>query len=907
MIRMIQSRSAGHAKAYFTNALSKADYYTSDQELPGFWQGRLAARLGISGHTSKEAFFDLCDNLHPGTGKPLTPRTREERTTGYDINFHCPKSVSILHVFAKDDHILTAFQDSVTATMQSIEADAKTRIRKNGVYDDRTTGELIWGHFTHQTARPVEGLSPDPHLHSHCFVLNATWDEQEQRIKAGQFKDINRDMPFYQAQFHKHLSDRLIALGYQVNRTDKSFEIVGVPKRVIDLFSKRTDEIGRIAKEKGITDAKELAELGARTRAKKQKGTSMDELKKEWRGQIEKLGAGDAGEGERTVRFGKAKDLPELTAQQCLDHAVLHCFERASVVPNRKLLETAFRHGIGHSSVTATAIEKLFATDSRLIPIKQKSRNLCTTKDVLSEEKRMVELARAGQGKLVPLYKVAPALSLDGQQANAITHVLTTPHRVSIIRGAAGTGKTTLMREAVKHFNATSKEVFVVAPTAQASRGVLRKEGFKDAETVAMFLTDKTMQEKIKGQVLWVDEAGLLGTKDMLALLEVATAQNARLILGGDTRQHASVVRGDALRVINTVGGIQSAEVDKIFRQRGKEYREAVEDLSKGDVPAAFKKLDDLDFIKAIESDNASDALVNGYFDTITRGKSALIISPTHAQGEALTQAIRERMKNDRLLGKREISARRLVSLNLTEAEKADHRNFREGHIVQFTQNAPGFMRGSLWEVTSADEKEILVRNEKGNVKALPKDKGDRYDVFRETGINLSKGDLIRITKNGFDAGNKRLDNGDMLIVTKVSKDGTIMLENQQGNSTYELKSDFGHLAHAYCITSHASQGKTVDEVFIWQPSSTFPATDAKQFYVSVSRGREQTHIFTDSKEDLLQHANDLGLRLSALEAVSTSKVRKDFLRQQQKPEPQPPKNDKHISKPKERDYGPNI
>ncbi|MEZ4901802.1 MAG: relaxase domain-containing protein [Spirosomataceae bacterium] len=99
-------------------------------------------------------------------------------------------------------------------------------------------------------------------------MFNATWDETERQIKAVQFRDIKRDMPYYQARFHKRLSDQLMALGYEIRRMEKSFEVEGVPQRVIDLFSKRTDEIGRVAQEKGITDAKELSELGARTRAK---------------------------------------------------------------------------------------------------------------------------------------------------------------------------------------------------------------------------------------------------------------------------------------------------------------------------------------------------------------------------------------------------------------------------------------------------------------------------------------------------------------------------------------------------------------------------------------------------------------------------------------------------------------
>ena len=152
MIRMIQSTSAAHAKAYFSESLSKSDYYINDQELNGHIQGKLAERLGISGIATKEAFFALCENVNPADGTPLTPRKREERTTGYDINFHCPKSVSILHSLSKDSHILDAFHESVKETMQDIEKDSKTRIRKNRKNDygtrctsgRRCTGYLVF-------------------------------------------------------------------------------------------------------------------------------------------------------------------------------------------------------------------------------------------------------------------------------------------------------------------------------------------------------------------------------------------------------------------------------------------------------------------------------------------------------------------------------------------------------------------------------------------------------------------------------------------------------------------------------------------------------------------------------------------------------------------------------------------
>ncbi|MCF2491123.1 MobF family relaxase [Dyadobacter sp. CY347] len=912
---MIQSSNAAHAKAYFKQALSKADYYINDQELNGHIQGKLAERLGLTGIATQETFFALCENVHPVTGEHLTPRTKDERTTGYDINFHCPKSVSILHALSKDDHLLKAFEASVKATMDDIETDAKTRVRKGGQYDDRQTGELLWADFTHQTARPVEGHLPDPHLHAHCFVFNATWDEQEQQVKAGQFRDIKRDMPYYQARFHKHLSDQLMDQGYGIRRTDKSFEIENVPDRVIDLFSKRTDEIGRIAKEKGITDIDELGALGARTRAKKQAGVGMDELKADWKRQIHELGPEKEGISERPIRHAPEQLREIKHVKDCVDHAVLHGFERASVIRDRRLLESAYRQSIGERTISLDAVTTHLNGDNRLIGVNDQGQTLLTTKAVLAEEHHMVKLARAGQGKLKPLYAKAPELKLDGQQGAAVSHVLTTTNRVSIIRGAAGSGKTTLMREAVKHIESAGKTVTVVAPTSQASRGVLKEEGFEDAETVSRLLVDKKMQDKIAGQVLWVDEAGLLGTQDMTALLELSTKQNARLILGGDTRQHSSVIRGDALRILNTVGEIRTAEVSKIYRQRNEDYRKAVEDLSNGDVKSAFEKLDHMEAIQTIDPLKPNEVLVKDFTNTIKNGKTALVISPTHRQSEDVTGDIRKELRREGVLGKKEITATRLVSRNLTEAERSDWRNIDVGNVIQFNQNVEGIQRGSRWKVDDSNENHIHIRNSADETQMLPTGKSALYDVYREKSLDLAKGDLVRITRNGFDDQKKRLNNGQLLQVTSVKKSGDIELLNTTSKAKYKIDQNFGHVAHAYCITSHASQGKTVDEVFISQPAATFPATDAKQLYVSVSRGRDRARIYTDDKEELLSYAQRLGDRQSALELIQRRKqveeiardnVRRELQQQMQKTKvPVPVKKPKQTTK--DIDYEPGI
>jgi ATP-dependent exoDNAse (exonuclease V) alpha subunit len=91
--------------------------------------------------------------------------------------------------------------------------------------------------------------------------------------------------------------------------------------------------------------------------------------------------------------------------------------------------------------------------------------------------------------------------------------------------------------------------------------------------------------------VLWVDEAGFLSVRQMLELEEFTVEQNCRLVITGDTKQHHSVQRGDALRILERSGVIAQATLTKIHRQRIPELRAAIEDLSTGRTTEGFDKL----------------------------------------------------------------------------------------------------------------------------------------------------------------------------------------------------------------------------------------------------------------------------------------------------------------------------
>ena len=140
------------------------------------------------------------------------------------------------------------------------------------------------------------------------------------------------------------------------------------------------------------------------------------------------------------------------------------------------------------------------------------------------------------------------------EHSKAVRHVLGSKDFVISFKGPAGAGKTQLMTEAVMAIEALSgKRVLVLAPSS-ASVEVLRAQGFTNAETLQQFQVSSNLQEQIKGQVVWVDEAGFLSIRQMLELQEFALHHNCRLILTGDTKQHHSVQWGDALRILERSG-----------------------------------------------------------------------------------------------------------------------------------------------------------------------------------------------------------------------------------------------------------------------------------------------------------------------------------------------------------------
>ena len=156
---------------------------------------------------------------------------------------------------------------------------------------------------------------------------------------------------------------------------------------------------------------------------------------------------------------------------------------------------------------------------------------------------------------------------LSQEQSLAIRHATVRGGRVSVIEGAAGSGKTTTLRPIT---DLHKEHGYEIVPTAVAWRTAVALGDDCDARP---YCVDKLLKLAAKGQVeigkrtlIVVDEAGMLSTRQAHHILQLSERHGAKVVFAGDTRQQQPVEAGPGLRLIRDVAG--SVRVDRIRRQK---------------------------------------------------------------------------------------------------------------------------------------------------------------------------------------------------------------------------------------------------------------------------------------------------------------------------------------------------
>jgi conjugative relaxase-like TrwC/TraI family protein len=861
MFTAVAHKNLTDAEKYFDEHLAQNDYYAAGEIRPGQWIGAGTERLGLNEIVTRDQFHALCENQNPNNGERLTQRSQKEgqRRVFYDFTCSAPKSVSVLAVTLDDQRLIEAHEAAAKFAFRELETFAAARVRKQGARKDRSTGNLVAASFVHDSSRAL-----DPQLHTHFTVFNATFDKEEHCWKALEARGMYDAIRYGTAVYRNALAKRVQQIGYHIVPAKHGFEIEGVNDGVLKRFSKRAQQRDAVVQEMEQRLGRKLSNNEVshavhQSRAKKVKGISTAEVRERQLSQI----SADERQSLQTLRAAaRSSCLPRiaLMENQVLNHAVEHVFERKSVVPEHELLNVALSHRLG-----LVDLNHLKAAVKHL-PDLVKTEHGFSTKEILATELALIQRVNASCDSVAPLHPgFRPADWLGEDQRRAIYHILRTSDRITGLKGLAGSGKTSALRELVAACKEAKIEPLFCAPTAAATE-VLRKEGFEAKTLESLLLSKPVLTER---QLIVLDEAGAVGMDDMKRLFDAGN--DCRIVLSGDTGQHASVARGDALRILERNSDFKSGQLTAIRRQRKAAYRKAVELAAQKRTVEAFAQLERMEAITELAGSSLHDSSARAYLKALAENKSVLLVAPTWNEIEAVTEKVRAALKASGRLASEEKELQVFDSLSWTEAQKRDARQYRPGMVIRFLRRGHGFDKSEMVSVVAVANDSLKVQRINGAQTLFPLGQGSALcDVGEKKKLKVAAGDKLLLQANAV-AGRKHFVNGELVEVKRLAGEAIVLTDGRI------IPADYRTFTHGYAVTSHAAQGKTVDEVLVVASSRSLPAVHQEQFYVSISRGRERCQIFTDDSELLRLHVTHSSARLAAIEAMP-ARSQRNFL-----------------------------
>jgi conjugative relaxase-like TrwC/TraI family protein len=283
-------------------------------EAPGVWSGRAAAGLGLSGTVAGREFVELLAGRHPAASRPLRV-DRAGATSGFDLTFCAPKSVSILHLLAPTEmatEVGAGHAEAVADATGYLERAAAGVRRGGGGARRLDASGLAAGAFLHRTSRVL-----DPHLHTHVVVANVAqgpdgaWSSLDSRRL---FRHGPAAQAVYHARLRYELSDRL-GVAWTLRPSGLS-DVVGVDATLCRLFSGRMADMEEHLHRHhpARPRSRQLAALA--TRPPKDRSRRVEDLVGEWRARAREIGFPPSeltqvvGLG-RSVRPGRSVDASD--------------------------------------------------------------------------------------------------------------------------------------------------------------------------------------------------------------------------------------------------------------------------------------------------------------------------------------------------------------------------------------------------------------------------------------------------------------------------------------------------------------------------------------------------------------------------------------------------------------------
>jgi conjugative relaxase-like TrwC/TraI family protein len=895
MLDISKPLTSAKVQSYYRSEYSSASnsYFSQGGALRGEWYGQLAATLGLSGTVAAEAFDRLAEGQHPATGEQLIQHRDTIKTqsgeevghrAGWDLTFNAPKTVSLTALVGEDERVREAHRNAVRDALTETEKYVQARMGGNAPAEN--TGKWIAATFEHDTARPVDGY-PAPHLHTHVVVFNMTEDGRSE-ARSLQPYELFKVQSMATAVYQNRLEYELRRAGYKIERgLNHAPEIKGYSRGYLDSESLRNAEIQRELKERGLSGAEAINNIKHQNREAKLH-LMPDELKA-----MHKQHAAEFGNqptrvvAEASQRHTReiAKEKAQAKAQAAVTFARDRLGERSAVFEHFEVIRDALRHAQGkiwlpdiQAELDRQIAEGRFQKVDHVRPNAPAARY--TTPELVQTERDAIERVRAGIGRSQPIANPSPAQidrSLNEDQRRLVIDALTSRDQIFSIQGGAGTGKTTALRSIAQIAEQAGYQSIGLGPTSRAAKGL--KEAGLPAETLQAFLTRGNQPtDDPRRRLFFVDESSLASGKQMRDFLERLQPED-RVLLIGDTRQHQSVEAGRMFDELQHAG-MHTSTLSKIVRQKDEGLRTAVEAMASGQIEKGVELLSQQNRIQSLEHRGERFQAIARAFAELPQG--TLVVSPDNNSRRELNAAIRVGLRESDKLG---ADIYRLpVLINRQEITGEDRKlasSYRVGDSVRYTRgsDAHGLEAKSYATVIQSDHERNLISVQKADGSSVT------YDPSRVKGVAIYSPELRTFAvgeRVQFTAPWKEnsISGRDMGTITKLDKDGnvTVKLDDSSRTISWNLK-DNKHVDYAYAMTSHSSQGATVDRALIHIDTGDSRARaliDQTLAYVATSRPRYDAQIFTDDSDRLTaalsrKHENATALSPEQISAYSLS------------------------------------
>ncbi|MGL5719823.1 MAG: AAA family ATPase, partial [Alphaproteobacteria bacterium] len=441
----------------------------------------------------------------------------------------------------------------------------------------------------------------------------------------------------------------------------------------------------------------------------------------------------------------------------------------------------------------------------------------------------------------------------------AVLQVLGTPDRTIAWVGVAGAGKTTTINELLNLIDGRVK-VRGFAPDASAANNLKKETGIKTT-TIASLLSDYQLQRSLKpGELLIVDEAGKLSADEGYRLMKLSKDHDVRLLLVGDPEQLSSVNAGAPFKAM-VENGMSTVYLKDFLRQKDPTLKRAVQMLYHDHAVDSLKLLNSQGCIQEIKSfEDRMQAIATDWLKSDRQ--NTRIVAGTHGERDAITSILRESLREEGLISKKEYSLRVMPSKDMTQEQMQHARFYEVGDVLVPSLNRAGLKAYKQYHVVGIEGDRITFQQGKiiktVDFDALEKSISGRIYHPKEMGI--STGDRLVWTQNNHSIGRV---NGKEATVMGV-EGNLVHLRFDDGKRQHVALNQLNHLDHALVRTIYSSQGMTCDRVLV---SMGIDQTVCKEsILVAMTRARWEAKFYCPSKSTLYDRVEQSTSQVNILE-----------------------------------------